>query len=335
MSTHTFAWSHGRAEVVTTAGMLSRCEFLLGDDLFSPFAQASWAPDDHPQLPGHLRVLGAEFVCLPFGEGGAVSRPAEGWKTIGELAPNAPGHGRSADAEWDVVEEHSGGITLRLEYPEPHDIASIERRIDGIPGVAGLSLSLTITARRPIRTSLGLHPILRLPPDPRSLQIDAGFGFGMTYPADIVAGSTRAERGAVFAELSAVPLERTEGEATDDFSSLPFDAPTEEVVQLCGVTRPIVVHYLNEGASLTIEWDRDLLPSAQLWISDRALEGSPWNRTYRGLGVEPIASAFDLAEGASVRPNPINARGVATAVDLMPGLPLRTEYRMVASASIK
>lgn len=340
MSTHTITWSHGRAEILTTAGMLARCTFIIGDREFSPFAHASWTPEDVPDLPGHLRVLGAEFVCLPFGEGGPATRLAGGWGSIEFAEPNVPGHGHAADAEWEVVDQRTGGITLRLDYPEGNGISSLERRIDGIPGVSGLTLSLTINARRPTLTSVGVHPILRLPATPRSLAIDARFSFGLTYPADLVVGKTRAERGAVFSNLAAVPLatvavDELLGEHTDDFSRLPFEEPTEEVVQLCGVSRPIVVHYLDEDASLSIDWDRRLLPSAQLWISDQALPGPPWNGTYRGLGIEPIASAFDLANDISLQENPISARGVPTSVEVSPSNPLSLEYRIIATSCIK
>ncbi len=45
-----------------------------------------------------------------------------------------------------------------------------------------------------------------------------------------------------------------------------------------------------------------------LWISDRALQEAPWNGRYRGLGVEPVAAAFDFGEAASAGPNPIARR---------------------------
>jgi hypothetical protein len=332
MSAHPITWSHGRAEVLTTAAMLSHCEFVLEDREFSPFARAPWPAGDVPELPGHLRVLGAEFVCLPFGEGGPTTRTADGWESIGSAPPNSPGHGLPADAEWEVIDEREGGVSLRLLYPNEHDIVWLERHIDGIPGVPGLAFSLKGKARRPLRTSVGVHPILRLPAMPQSLEIATRFSFGMTYPADLVIGRTRAARGGLFSDLTAVPLsaDRFPGQ-TEDFSRLPFSEPTEDVVQLCGVSEPILIRYVEEGMSVTIDWDRKLLPSAQLWISDRALTDVPWNGIYRGLGVELIASAFDLADDVSTHDNPISQRGVPTSIDMSPSRPLSVAYRIVAS----
>ncbi len=335
MTTHEIIWSHGRAEVTSTAAMLTRCVFSEGGREFSPFARAEWEAEDVAELPGHLRVLGAEFICLPFGEGGSATRVSPGWEGMSLAAPNIPGHGIAADAEWQVTDERPGGITLRLSYAAPNPIAWLERRIDAIPGLTGLALSLQIVARAPVRTSVGLHPILRLPDEPCSLRIVAGFTFGLTYPADLVPGKTRAARGAIFTDLTSVPaevsMEQEETSAQVDFSRLPFAFPTEEVLQLCGVTGPVVIDYLAEDASLTIDWDRELLPSAQLWVSDQALNERPWNGRYRGLGVEPIASAFDLADEISTGCNPISARGIRTAIGVRPGTPVVVKYSMVAS----
>lgn len=335
MSAHSFTWSHGSADVLTTAGMISRCMFTVNGREFSPFVQPSWESDEFPDLPAHLRVLGAEFVCVPFGEAGPVTRSTEGWGSAETVPANVPGHGYSASAEWAIVDERPGGVTLRVEYPESHDIASLERRIDGIPGVPGLALSLTIIARRPTRTSIGLHPILRLPTRPHSLAIDASYRFGLTFPADLTGGKRRSARGAHFSSLVSVPLEAASShgtpESVSDFSLLPLNEPTEEVLQLCEVYDPIVVHYLDEDASVTVEWDRTILPSALIWIEDLALTGPPWNGTYRGLGLEPIVSAFDFANDISVCDNPISAQGIATSIEIVPASPLSIDYRIVAS----
>ena len=68
---------------------------------------------------------------------------------------------------------------------------------------------------------------------------------------------------------------------------------------------------LDEGVGLEIDWDRNLLPSLQIWHTDGGISGAPWHNAYRGIGLEPVASV-------SCAPNPINARGVATAIQIDP-----------------
>ena len=326
MTEAAFTWSHGEAVVSTTAGMLLGCVFQLDGRAFDPFASAPWTADAFPGLPGHLRVLGAEFVCLPFGEGGPLPEAVPEWAPLLGGPPNVPGHGAAADEEWRIEDRRAGGVTLILDRPDHDPIQRLERRIDGVPGEPELQFSLTITARRATATSLGLHPILRLPQTPRSLRVEADFEAGFTYPAPTAPGHSRVHPGERFTRLDAVPA--SDGEA--DFSRLPFEQPTEDVVQLAGVRAPVSVVFVQEGAGVEIEWDRTLLPSVQLWLSDRVLEGDPWKGRYRGLGVEPIASAFDLSSDVSTHPNPISRAGFGTAVELAGGETLETTYSLRA-----
>jgi hypothetical protein len=87
----------------------------------------------------------------------------------------------------------------------------------------------------------------------------------------------------------------------------------------------------DDGSGVELDWDRAVLPSVLLWISDRALGGDPWEHRYRGLGVEPVAAAFDLHPDVSVRRNPVSATGVRTAVPLDPARPtvVRSTVRTV------
>ena len=55
-----------------------------------------------------------------------------------------------------------------------------------------------------------------------------------------------------------------------------------------------------------------------------------WRGAYRGVGLEPTASLFDLGIGPSTEENPVSARGVATAIAIEPGMPLVIDYRVTA-----
>ncbi len=322
------SWSHGTADVLPTAAMLRSVRFTLPAGAFAPFAEPTWLSDDAgaASLSGHMRCLGADFVCLPFGGGGTFSRSAPGWEDIVFRPADPLFHGRSADADWTVASIEPDAVTLTLDESEPSPIARLERRIAAVPGEPALQLRLTIHARRACRLPIGLHPILRLPARPGDLEISLPFRFGVTFPAD-ADGMGLLAVGAFFDDLRRVPAQ--DGRLVD-LSRLPLAQSTELVVQLHGATGPLRAVFHDAKAGLLIDWPRDLVPSLQIWLSDRALTGEPWRGAYRGVGLEPTASLFDLGIGPSTEENPVSARGVATAIAIEPGMPLVIDYRVTA-----
>jgi hypothetical protein len=100
-------------------------------------------------------------------------------------------------------------------------------------------------------------------------------------------------------------------------------------VLLLTVVRGPVEARFADGCGVVLDWDRTVLPSVLLWISDRALGGDPWEHRYRGLGVEPVAAAFDLPPAVSTGPNPLAAAGVRTAVPVDPEHPLMVRSSIV------
>ncbi len=88
----------------------------------------------------------------------------------------------------------------------------------------------------------------------------------------------------------------------------------------------------SAGAAYRLTWDADILPSLQLWISNRGRKGAPWSGRNMCLGVEPLCAVFDLGTRAGLAPNPISTRGIATAATLDPAKPTRIDYRFEATA---
>ena len=310
--------------------MLWDCEFHLpSGHTLRPFARAPWAdePGLDPALPAHMRLLGGEFACVPFGIGGRPQDLLPEWRSPSWDPVNPAPHGRSSDEEWTLVSASDSGVQLRLDYPADDDVAYLVRTISTVPDRPALDLTLAIHARRRTRQPVGLHPILRLPVFPAQLQLEAAFEFGVTYPAHVPPGVSRVESGARFGQLNAIP--GIDG-ADVDYSTLPKEAPTEEMLMLCGVEGPLTVRYRDENAWVRLIWDTAILPSCLLWPSDRSIAEPPWNRRFRGLGVEPIAALFDAAREAAVEANPINAAGVATTVEIPPERPAIIRYRIEA-----
>lgn len=310
MEAHVLHWSHGQATVLTTAAMLAQCSFVLPSGNFSPFARAPWMGSIHdPKISGHVRELGGDFVCLPFGSAREIYNPPDNWKRLLTGATAGHVHGPAADAEWEVLSASASAIKLGLHYPEDSPVLRIERTVAAHAGEPRLDCEFRIFARRKAAISVGLHPILRLPDRPGRLHIEADFAFGLTHPA---------YGGEEFSRLDRVRSPT----GLVDLSHVPLLLRIDINAQLCGMVGPVRATYLDEGAGLEIDWDRTLLPSLQIWHTDGGIGGAPWHNAYRGIGLEPVASAFDLDSSVSCAPNPINARGVATSIQLDPIVPV-------------
>lgn len=324
------AWRFGNATVRSTAAILWDCEFRLPSGRrFAPFARAPWAEDPSidAALPGHMRHLGGEFVCVPFGIGGAPANLLPEWTSASWAKINSAAHGHSSDLAWHALSADDSHVALRLNYPADHDVDFLVRRLTVAEDAPALYVELVIHARRPTRQPVGLHPILRLPDTADELKIDAEFEFGMTYPAWVPPGISRVAVGARFAQLASIP--GAHGDFVD-YSTLPKDSPTEEMLSLCNVQGPITLHYRQERAFFRLTWDTQILPSCLLWPSDRSITDTPWNGSFRGLGVEPIAAVFDAAREVALERNPLNAAGVPTALEIGPDTPLTIRYRLEA-----
>lgn len=323
MSEHGLKWSHGEAVVLSTAAVLADCRFDIAGMSFRPFARAPWMGTitDH-SITGHLRELGGDFVCVPMGAGGPAPGAPAPWASLMNRPAEGPVHGPAADEEWAIVSADAAAVTLSLDYPETSPVLRLERTVAGRPGAPVLDSTLTIVARRPARISVGLHPIFRLPEEPGRLRLEADFSFGLVHPRQV-------EGDQEFASLIAVPL----GEATVDLGHVPLRATPNLNVQLCGMRSPIQATWLDEGAGVVLDWDRTLLPSLQIWHTDRGIAGPPWDGGYRGLGLEPIAAAFDLNDSISTGPNPINRRGVLTAITIDPQNPTTIRHSVAAFSS--
>lgn len=320
MAAHDLTWDFGEATVLTTAAMLADCRFDLGQISFAPFAKAPWMGRvTDPSISGHLRDLGGDFVCLPFGIGRKMANAPANWATLLTEAEPGPIHGPAADQDWTVTAATDRAITLTLDYPATSPVLRIERSIAARPSEPALDFSLTIFARHRADISPGLHPILRLPDLPGGLHLTADFDFGMVHPG---------YGGQVFDRLDAVP--RPDGPV--DLSRVPLSPVTDLNVQLCGMRGPLRATYPDEGAGIELDWDRALLPSLQIWHTDRGIKGPPFDGVYRGIGLEPVASAFDLGATVSCGPNPINARGIATHIRIDPAEPVTIRHAIRAFA---
>lgn len=314
-------WSHGRAEISPIAGMLVDAVFQVNGHDVRPFARAPWLDEPEPLsgIPGHIRVLGGDFLALPFGSAGVPASTVGDWSRHSGAAVNSPPHGLTADADWTVTAERADRVTLRLDFPNDSAIAWVERTIAGVPSRPELRFEHVIHAREQTRVPLGLHPIFALPSAPRSLRIDAHFETALAYPTVIDPTLSRIPPGAETRDLNEW-----------DAAELPGDRPREDLALLTEVTGPIRVIDESTGYGALLDWDHETLPNVMLWISDRGIREPPYSSRYRGLGVEPVASAFDFPADVSTEDNPLSERGIRTAVDLDPADPLTVRHSVRA-----
>ena len=321
MTSHALHWQYGSATILPTAAMLADCTFLLDGKPFSPFAHAPWMGTIRDRsIIGHLRELGGDFVGVPFGGNLPPADGPEAWRSAAQHPRVHPIHGPSGDSDWTIVHADDASVTLALDYPEFYPVSRLERTIAARPDTPALDFTLVVHARHAAEMAIGLHPMFRMPEQQGDLVLSADFAFGLTHPRQTAAG-----QGQEFGDLSAVP----QGDSTVDLTRPPLTEPNLNV-QLCGMRGSISGYYTTENAGFVLDWDRALLPSLQIWHTDRGIDGPPWNVQYRGLGLEPIAAAFDFPNAVSVGPNPINARGVATAVSIHPETPLVIRHSILA-----
>jgi hypothetical protein len=306
-----------RGTVYPTAALFTDIEFKLPSGRWvRPMATAPWGEVLDPAIPGHLRRLGGEFFCLPFGGGGTVRDPVAGWESLTTAAANEPMHGPAANENWTIISQKPGGVRLALDLPADYPVSRIERyiRLDTSKPSARVTVKLEI--RSDGRVPVAFHPILRLPEKLSQLALSASFAKGFTYPALIEPDRMACEPGQNFADLAKVPKRRG---GTVDLSLLPLGQKVDDVVLLAGMSGPLRGAFLDEGYELTVDWPRHLLPHCLVWIHDRGIDVPPWNGTSRGIGIEPLASAFDAPWEVSLADNPLTKAGFPTALSVSRG----------------
>jgi hypothetical protein len=308
----TIAWSHGTATVSALGGMVGPATFdLEAGRSVQPFAIAPWSILDTPGLaaePGHMHALRGDFFCLPFGLDAPPPNLPERWRPASAFVTDGGLHGPPANMVWNgEVSPDGASCRLRLDLPAPHPIATLARTILGRPGAPAIIIETTVLPRHDACLPVGLHPILRMPARAGRGRLHVAFRTGWTHPAG--SSDSRLLPDRPFDALDAVP-----GRAgTLDLSLLPPAVDCEDTLQLLDVAE-VRFENLDEGYSVTLDWDRTLLPDLHLWLAAGRPRAFPWHGRFRGLGLEPVCAAFDLGAAVSAdAANPLRDLGHATA----------------------
>jgi hypothetical protein len=327
MSVRTLDWAHGQLEVQTLGAMAGPIRFRLADGrTVQPMQVAPWAEEPGAaDLPGILRRLRGEWPCVPFGTAREITLTGPWTGLVPDLAAGpAEPHGACSNALW-TWEDAGDAASLALSFRPPSGpVLQITRRLRPDPDAPAVDFELTVEAAEPCRLPIGLHPVFRIPEGGAVLSVPGAAG-GMVFPAEVEPGVSRLAPGAGFADLAAVP--RADG-GTSDLTRLPLPDATEELVQLSAVSGRAELRHIADGVTVTLDWNSGDFPHVVLWLSNRGRAAWPWSGRHLAIGIEPVAAAFDLGTAISAGRNPLNAQGGATAVDLHPGRPFRTRYRI-------
>ncbi|WP_269510299.1 hypothetical protein [Burkholderia sp. IMCC1007] len=334
-------WAHGAFDLHAAGGMLGGVAFQQDGRTIRPFYEAPWLGQAEPQPSGLLGVMRSEFPCVPFGVPISPDQLPQAWRKAAAtpIVADNPAldsiddlqHGYGCTGPWSLVRQTEHQIEIEIAYPETSSIARLTRIVRADPNRAAFDIMLRIEARKSTRSPIGLHPNLALPTLTGAFRIEPGpYRFGIVHPAGPEPRVSTALAGATFETLERVPL--AEG-GFGAFDRLPLAQPTEEILQLCGIDGSVTMTDAAAGTRYKLTWDADALPSLLLWISNRGRAYAPWNGRNLCVGIEPVASAFELGRAASLAPNPINSRGVTTALALNPDTPTEIAYRFEVLAA--
>lgn len=280
-----------------------------------------------------IRNLSGDFICLPYGATKPNPELPEAWRAGAKNGAivDPMFHGIPPNVDW-VIEPNAGGTAamLWLDLPEPHPLARLERQVALSDDGRSYTVTLSVMARADCRLPLSLHPCFRLPGTPAALELSVEqSGPGWTYPIPPVPERQGVEANTTFETLSKV---NAPGAGWTDLTRLPPQERCEVLVQLPVTKGLVTLDYPREDYRVQFEWNKTVLPSLVLWVSNLGRDEAPFSGQFRTLGVEAVAGVFDLGPHVSASPEtPIAKSGLATGVAFEAGQKFETTYRVSVS----
>lgn len=305
------------ASLSLMGGMLTQLNYHPTTSLSIPVLyQAPWLKQTFPEeaFPPLLHHLAGEWVGVPFG--GVTHDDSL-------FFANAP-HGLPANQQWQLEQINSKSIRLRFDYPQDYPLRRLVRTIT-LTDNGDVEFSLSIEVHYNCTIPVGLHPIFPVGGAVGKLQVQINGDYqGITYPKPVEPRISQLAIGQIFTDLSQVP---TIDHQTINLSRLPLAIATEEIVQILSLQQGITLFYPQSKLKVTLTWDTQALPSCLLWISNGGRYDAPWNGDNYCLGVEPVASAWDLGP-SSLTDNPISQQRIPSALTLQADQIRTIHYRL-------
>lgn len=263
---------HCRARVIAAGAMLQDVVFAVGKDQdFRPFAQAAWSAEAREGQPGeqplHLRHLGGEWPCVPYGSSAA----------------DPEHHGFGSNHYWQCNAASANAIDLSIEYPADSKVRRLSRKIALSETTPEIFCTLAVEVRETCRLPIGIHPIFRLP-ETEGIDLSVpGARKWAAIPAPYRPQGARLSGG------GAAGL--TDDTGVSVHFPRDFADYTAELVQAFDLPGRVDLSFQVEGARASLIWDAGVLPHCHFWLANpHVFTGLG---SFRGLAVEPIASWFD------------------------------------------
>lgn len=312
-----------QAIVDLNGGMLAQVYVVKSNNKVALLHKAPWLKDNYYQdKAGLMEHLSGEWACVPFGFVNTDSSL---------FLANAP-HGLPCHSTWSVkhLKEDKSSITITYEYPQGNDLKCIERTIELSDHKVNLSFS--VISNKDCSAPMGVHPVFPTEGYENALELEIA-GDGIVYGIECEPQVSRLVTGAHFESLNAMPLQEQyhnlDGNTSVmDGSCLPKPYHTEEIVQMLHPNGQAILKYKNKGLKLILSWDKDIIPTCLLWMSNYGRKMEPWGGKNCCLGIEPIAGAWDLALESIKESNAVSQYGVATTVPLKAQIPTTFNYQI-------
>lgn len=288
-------------------GQLALFEVTRGSRRMAPFARVPWAdtgPPDPlpPDAPPHLRAMSGDFFCAPF--------------CADDVEGTAPLHGWTANSAWDLadttrlpdgqtsrfrLERRIAGATVEKVWTLRDDHPFLYQRHDFIGGAGAIPVAHHAMIDLRSGGLLGFSP--KLWAETPGAALEPGRSL-LRYPA--TGTDLRAFPGAGGpVDLLRWPV----GRRHEDFVML-IDDPGQRHGWVTAL-RPAYA-----DVALLVK-PVATLPQTMLWMSNGGRDRAPWGGRHVGvLGVEEACALGGEGWAASIAPNRLTQRGIATALNL-------------------
>ena len=325
-----FASDKVEAAITRQGGHLAPVRFRLPHGVVQPFSVAPWAEEKpSPKIPPLLQSLRGDFFCAPFGGSESVYR--------GE---NHPPHGEVASSNWKLesIKKDKAATEIHLSLATKVRRGQVDKTILLRRGETALYCRHVIS-KMSGKMNFGHHATLKFPDEPGSGLIGTSpISFGQVVPVPFEqpanGGYNSLKKGAMFSSLAQVP--GIDGKEAD-LTSYPARRGFEDLVMVTHEAMPDFAWTAVTFPKQRYVWfalkDPRVLRSTVMWISNGGRHYAPWNgRHVSVMGLEDVTSYFHLGLAESARPNPVNQRGIATALTLKASTPLTVNYIMAVAA---
>lgn len=307
MPYHTLNAQHSLVTLDLGVGHIASLELGVADSApLKPLHRAPWADapaGDFSGVPALERYLSGDFLCAPFG-------PSD--------IDNGPAHGWSANSEWRLVDEIHNGACHSSIFHLARKVfgATLHKNLTLIDGHSFLYQSHSFSGGQGA-LPVAHHAMVHLAGTGSLSTSPKAFAQTPTdwnEPAKILTYPGQSEDLSRFPGAGGYPVDLTHlpfGKTNEDFVMLVEAAPSD--LGWSALSRH------SEGDVVLLLKNAHALPVTMIWNSNGGRQSSPWNGRHRGVvGIEDGICYSLFGHQASITPNPLNALGTPTAIQLVP-----------------